>query len=222
MKMFFFFSQKFKNLRVLSISKMSLENITIEVIGQMTKLVHLELIEVYAGISSPFMPLTNFPELEHLNLESMQNGSEDDQILTDLAKNSRKLKHLNISLCCGVTELGLAHVAELENLEVLKVNNLLTSEDVKFNRFSKLKILECESWMGASDTSIKYVLENSPNLELLDARNTNITTKSLILANDVTKGRTNDIVLHFKVDMELILNFHQVGVLSSFLVLEAM
>ncbi|KAF7996275.1 hypothetical protein HCN44_001907 [Aphidius gifuensis] len=212
---------KFKNLHKLSINKINLENKTIEIIGQMKSLIHLDLAEIYAGIFSSFMPLTNFPDLEYLNLRSIQNGTEDDDILKELFINSKKLKYLDISLNFGVTELGLTHVAKMKNLEVLKINSLLTGE-VNFVQFYKLKIFECEGWAGACDATLQTVLENSPDLKIIDARNTNLTVKSLVLANDITKGRMNNIVLHFKVDLALILNFHKLGMISPFLILEAM
>lgn len=75
------------------------------------------------------------------------------------------------------------------------------------NKLPNLKSLDCSYHTAVFDNDIIFMLRNSPLLEYLDVRRTNITYETLRYAISITKIRQNDIKLQLVIDKS-ILNEH--------------
>ena len=87
----------------------------------------------------------------------------------------------------------------MKNLEVLRVDNF--EELTGLGEFPKLKELSCYGCKYLKDYGLIRLLKCAPNLELLDIRNCENVTNSVIdVAIKETEKRTNNIVLEIRIN----------------------
>ncbi|XP_044010003.1 F-box/LRR-repeat protein 4-like [Aphidius gifuensis] len=134
--------------------------------------------------------------LEHLKLR-MGRYLEDSTIIA-IADNCKNLKSLDIRRCRAITEKALVALTKLENLQKLDVS-MLNITDSFISKLKGLKELHCARCKNLTDTGIIQFIKNNPDLGVIDvSRIDNITYNLVIAANQVTKNRTNGIILHIR------------------------
>lgn len=146
----------------------------------------------------------NLINLEYLDLSYAKNI---DTLLSSIADNSKKLKHLDISQCTGVTIQSLIKLGNLKELKKIYLNYIEEVDDSIVSGFCDLNVLECEGCVKVSDQSITIILNNSSNLEYLNVQRTSVTPETLASASNNAKKRENNIKLQVVVDEKIIDDF---------------
>ncbi|XP_044021237.1 F-box protein SKP2B-like [Aphidius gifuensis] len=148
--------------------------------------------------------ILNLNNLETLKLRSVK--IVDDLFLYNLSRKCLNLKHLNLAQCNKVSDTGIIELTKLDKLEELilnrSTNNIVDISDKSIRQFRNLKKLHCFGCDCVTHDGIIKVLKNSPELELLDIGNTEVSpTIFLPIASSLTRHRTNNIILTLKVDL---------------------
>ncbi|XP_004287087.1 PREDICTED: F-box/LRR-repeat protein 4-like [Fragaria vesca subsp. vesca] len=117
--------------------------------------------------------------LRYLNLAKSKISDFGLRLLAN-GRCSKTLRTLVLSQCCYITDLGLAHLRNMQFLEVLdldycgeEVTDIGVIAAVSSNR--SLKKLNLSLLRNVSDQSMVFLAENCPNLQFLDLSGTNVT-----------------------------------------------
>ncbi|KAK0159649.1 hypothetical protein PV327_010743 [Microctonus hyperodae] len=200
--------RKFNNLRVLEMFPFNrFDNSTLGIIGEKRTIIDLSLFNTPGRVISSINYLFNLQNLERLCLR--RNSMINDIFLINISNNLKQLKYLNISSCKEVTDVGISNLASLEKLEVLIANRLDKITNEPFGNFYNLKVLKCARCENIIDPGIMKLISLAPNLTTLDLFRCSITNQTIEKAIEITKQRTNSIILEInihktKVDMSMI------------------
>ena len=109
------------------------------------------------------------------------------------------LKELDISYCNGISDDAL--IVNLRKLQVLKIEQIEEITDVELGGKSNLKEFYCRGCTKLEDSSLINLLKCAANLEIINIEECTKITKSVIdVAIQVTKVRTNNVVLDLYVN----------------------
>ncbi|XP_063978018.1 F-box/LRR-repeat protein fbxl-1-like isoform X2 [Diachasmimorpha longicaudata] len=141
--------------------------------------------------------LRNLTKLEHLDLTNVV--ETDNHCLLGIANSCVNLKHLNISKCITIDDVGMRHLLQLSHLEELILNDIFKITDAPLATMHNLRRLECENCDNVLENGIISLLNSAPNLGYLNLAETGIRERVLYEANKITKQRTNNLELHLVV-----------------------
>ncbi|XP_044019450.1 F-box/LRR-repeat protein 4-like [Aphidius gifuensis] len=205
----FFNLKKYKSLHSLTLSGCTLDNI-IQQISEQIPLVYLDLdnsvnydndnndntdnSNIRVPSASIFDELSKLEYLEYLNIACVENFQ--DSSLIAIAKECTNLEFLNISNCRYITEAGLDAIIGIKSLRRLNVRALKCVTDSFVGKLKGLNSLECGRCTKVTDVGIIQFIENCPDLKHLYVGYTCMTIDTIIAANQATKYRENNIVLH--------------------------
>lgn len=180
----------------------SLDKRVIDVIGQKETLRYLSLAE------SPLSRDVNFTnskldDLEHLDVCS---ADTSDDFIISIVEKCKKLAYLRLSCSLGITKEGLLQLGKLKNLKEILLSGREVDDEV-VAEFQDLEYLDCSSCEKVTDTSVKLVLKNSPNLEFLHVSGTGISIETISYAAKLCAARENNVNLKIYVEKKLIDEF---------------
>lgn len=205
-----------KNLEYLDVSKLPTikGDFMIHVAIYCLKLKHLDLSGSESVTKDNLGELFKLKNLEYLKFE-VDDDNIDEFVIINIANNCRKLKCFGIfndknnSICKKITRRAFTHLQlHLENLDEFYVTNMREAHDDLFKNMKLLKILNCAYCKNLNHKGISNVIKQCPKLERLNVIGTNIEKNTLIRAVELTKNRTNNIVLNLFVDSRLKEKFH--------------
>lgn len=105
------------------------------------------------------------------------------------------LNFSSVAACYGISNIGMAAIATLSELEVLIMNDMPVVTEMKLWDSANLKRIECRSSKFTDRVIINFI-ESAPQLRVLDLSEsrfiTNITLEHAAL---ITASRTNNIIL---------------------------
>ncbi|XP_044005800.1 SCF E3 ubiquitin ligase complex F-box protein grrA-like [Aphidius gifuensis] len=134
--------------------------------------------------------------LEHLKL-CIEKYLEDSTIIA-IANNCKKLKSLEIRGSSAITETALVALTKLKNLQKLDVS-FLDITDSFIDKLKGLKELHCDHCKKLTEAGVIQLIKNNPDLKDISVWGIdNITINLVIDADQVTKNRTNGIILHIR------------------------
>ncbi|XP_044004460.1 F-box/LRR-repeat protein 2-like [Aphidius gifuensis] len=178
---------------------------TIVTISNWKKLKHLILFNdegcdvIDDNIIGPAPSVVNFDELsklqylESLSLFNMYNFP--DSSIIAIANSCKNLRKLEMTACVNITEAALMPIISLEKLEEINVNYMNGLTDNFISKLKGLKKFGCACCKNITDAGIIEFIKNCPNLHTLCVFGCNITIKTFIGADEITKHRTNNIAL---------------------------
>ncbi|XP_044019419.1 F-box/LRR-repeat protein 2-like [Aphidius gifuensis] len=125
----------------------------------------------------------------------MVNNFQDSSLIA-IAKECKNLEYLNISHCKYITEEGLNAITTIKSLRRLNVSHLECVRDSFLRKLKGLSLLKCNECQKISDVGLIQFINNCPDLKHLSADGTYMTIKTIIAADQATKHRENNIILH--------------------------
>ncbi|XP_044005806.1 F-box/LRR-repeat protein 4-like [Aphidius gifuensis] len=182
----------------------------------------LKRLEVPGCFIVPFAFLDEFSKLqylEHLNLFGTLNLKSS--AITAIANNCKNLKILQIQDCNVITEAALVAITKLENLQKLDISFIDIITDSFLIKLKGLKELHCNGCKKLTKVGIIELIKNNPDLDVIDVRLIGkIKIDFVIDADQVTKSRTNGIILHIKISNPSIIQASKSIIKSQWLVVE--
>jgi hypothetical protein len=99
---------------------------------------------------------------------------------------------------CKVTDIGVLSITTLPNLERLNIDYLDVT-DKAFSPMPNLRVIECFKCKNITNKCFSEIIQLCEQLELLNASYSKISNATIIMAVEVTKKRTNNIILRIYV-----------------------
>ncbi|XP_044001951.1 dynein regulatory complex subunit 6-like [Aphidius gifuensis] len=146
--------------------------------------------------ASIYNDLSKLQYIENLNLSFCDKVG--DSAIIAIAKNCKLLKSLNIAVCPSITSTAFIALTSLKNLKELDVAVNDNVEDNFIVKLRGIKSLSCSDCGELTDAGVIQFIKNNPDLEFLDIWDTQITTDTIIAAEEVSKNRTNDTFLSIR------------------------
>ncbi|XP_044001943.1 F-box/LRR-repeat protein 2-like [Aphidius gifuensis] len=172
------------------------DEVMVAVSNNCKKLKHLVL-HVYNKVeASLFDGLSKLQYIESLNLALC--WEIEDSAIIAIAENCKLLKSLNLRECHLITSTALIALTNLKNLKELNVGSNDNVEDNFIVKLRGIKSLNCSGCNKLTDAGVIPFIKNNPDLESLDISNTNVTTDTIVAADEVSKNRTNDTFLSIR------------------------
>ncbi|XP_011298681.1 uncharacterized protein [Fopius arisanus] len=179
-----------ENLSAITLDGFNIDQEVIALISTRTGLTHLSLAKTYSKDLSSLSQLVN---LQHLNLSTTPATND---LMIELTKRCKNLRHLNLNQCQFLSNTGLITLGSLPCLEVLLLNSCgFFVTDSIFGKLHSLKKLECRGCKNVKDDGIIELLRNAPNLGELNLADTGVSDKVLVVASQVTRARENNLDL---------------------------
>lgn len=186
--------EKFNNLTSFTLSScVCVTESTMKVIGQITTIINLELSGAHPMITAD--SLNHLSNLLNLKRLCLKNSAANDEFLINITRGCKGLNYLDISDCQAITNIGIASLASLPQLEALVINWDVQVTDTVLGDLHNLKTLECHGCNNIKDGGITTLIEMAPNLLSLDLSGCSITNSTLEAAIIVTKQRKNNKIL---------------------------
>ena len=162
---------------------------------------------------------SNLLELEHLELSEDCNISDKS---LELISKLTNLKILNLNSCNDalITDTGFKSLSNLPKLEALDVSFCENITGKGLGGLSNLRAFYCLQCQNLEDTGLINLLKCANNIQFFDCRNCPKITQSLVnVAIDVTKNRTNNVLLNLHVSGCRKINVEKIDKMSPFLYL---
>ena len=119
--------------------------------------------------------------LTHLGLQGCQKIT--DNALCNIAKGLLNLEELNLSFCCGVRDVGLAHLAGLKQLKEINLRSCDNIGDEGISNLadgcSSLTSLDVSFCDRIGDEALKHISHSLYNLKHLELNSCRITDEGL-------------------------------------------
>ena len=139
--------------------------------------------------------------IEFIKFSSREKGVLTENLFSFISSTLLKLKSLDISYSGeGITDFDIESLSNLPNLEELNIgyNNRITGSVLV--KLPNLKKLHCYYCNDLEDDSLISFLRCAANLELLDiCDRKKIRTSVINVAIEITKKRTNDLILEIRI-----------------------
>ncbi|XP_011308262.1 uncharacterized protein [Fopius arisanus] len=179
--------ENLRNLSAISLHGFDLKPDVMDVICQKTNLQYLSLkcSRLRAGLSC----LTQLKPLRSLDLTAVE--GINDLFLGELADNCKNLGHLNLTLCCGVTDRGITSLRNLPLLQQLVLNHVDSVTDAPLSALHTLKKLECLLCKRVKDEGIVTLMKNAISLEYLNVVFSGVTRRVLDEAHKISHKTDN-------------------------------
>ena len=176
-----------------------------EAIKFISSLVNLKYLKIDYDCWQPLIvtkliPILVLENLEELNLKdcTFSESCITDNALIIFSEHLRNLKKFTLSRCKNVTDIGLNAITGLPKLEFLSLSSMVKITDKGFNTMKNLKKLILIYCKNIAIDGLKKILTESEKLDyLFISACFKVNYADLLLfANEITKKRENNIVLH--------------------------
>ena len=145
--------------------------------------------------------ISSLKNIESLTLNFIAENVVLESIINLISSTQLQLKYLNLSYNKNLRDNDLKSLSNLPNLEELDISvidNITGSALVKFPILKKLHCFRCKNL--EDDNLIKF-LKRAIDLEFLDIRCCKkLTTSAINAAIEITKKRTNNVVLEIEIN----------------------
>lgn len=154
---------------------------------------------IFDGKTKSIDLIANVKSLNYLSITQIE--EVDDIFIEKISNNCINLEKLYLQPSTHCTDFGILNLLQLKKLNTLSLNlsnefdDVVGISDTSLRRFSNMKEFDCEGcWDITNDTAIN-IINNSPELELLNICRTSVSMETIMHAVNVTKKRTNNISL---------------------------
>ena len=189
-------------------------------IGSIVKSDDIFEIDDYTSIYENILDRSS-KNLEKLSVTCIDDSRIALSIYSYLISDLLKLKYLDLSSCKWITDDVIKSFSDLPKLEVLKICGIEEFSGLVLvnNNFPNLKELHCQNCYALKDEHLINFLKCADKLELLDVIGCRkITNSSIKTAIEVTKNRTNNLLLEIRIKNTLI-NINEIEEISPLLYL---
>ena len=168
------------NLRALDLSKATVTEKTLKIIGRIQTIDSLWL----RGLPITSSGVETLAPLKKLKLLALSLTKIDDRALKTISENFPKLESLDLTLCEKVSDEGMRYLAKLPKLKRLVLNHTNVGLDgLKALKPLHIEGLYLEADHKIDDDCMALIAEQWPNLELLNVGETKVTPAGLVHLN---------------------------------------